>query len=300
MAVPGTRHLGLKIVSVVLAALLWALVSGEQTVERALRIPLEFTNLPPQLDLVGEPPTVVDVRLRGSSGTMSRLAAGELAAVLDVRTARAGRRLFNLTTEDVRAPFGVEVVQVAPASVPLTFEESLVKTVTVSPRIEGEPAPGYLVSGVTVEPATVAVVGPVTAMANMSEAITESVNVSGAMATLTEMVTIGVADPLVRLREAQDARVTVAITAVPEEWSVEGITVQVRNGGAGVRIAPKSVTIRVRGPRKSREADAASFSASVDVTGLGAGTHRAAVRVEPPLGVGLLRVDPAEVTVTIP
>ena len=42
MAVAGFRHLGLKIVSIGLAALLWALVSGEQVVERALRIPLEI------------------------------------------------------------------------------------------------------------------------------------------------------------------------------------------------------------------------------------------------------------------
>ena len=53
MAILSIRHVGLKVVSVVLAALLWLLVSGEQTVERALRIPLEFTNLPPQLELVG-------------------------------------------------------------------------------------------------------------------------------------------------------------------------------------------------------------------------------------------------------
>ena len=63
--------------------------------------------------------------------------------MLDVRTARAGDRLFHLDSEDVRAPFGVEVVQVTPASVSLTFEESLSKTVGVTVRIEGEPAPGY-------------------------------------------------------------------------------------------------------------------------------------------------------------
>ena len=60
MAILRIRHVGLKVISVVLAALLWLLVSGEQTVERALRIPLEFTNLPPQLELVGSPPSVVD------------------------------------------------------------------------------------------------------------------------------------------------------------------------------------------------------------------------------------------------
>ena len=70
MALRGFRHLGLKILSLALAALLWLVVSGEQIVERALRIPLEFTNLPAQLELVGEPPTVVDVRVRGSSGAL--------------------------------------------------------------------------------------------------------------------------------------------------------------------------------------------------------------------------------------
>ena len=49
--------LGLKVVSIALAALLWLAVAGEQTVERALRMPLEFTNLPSQLEIVGEPPT---------------------------------------------------------------------------------------------------------------------------------------------------------------------------------------------------------------------------------------------------
>mgnify|MGYP003694213149 CR=1 FL=1 len=66
MAYIGFRHhLGLKFVSIALAALLWVAVAGEQTVERSLRIPLEFTNLPSQLEVVGEPPTVVDVRVRG-------------------------------------------------------------------------------------------------------------------------------------------------------------------------------------------------------------------------------------------
>ena len=117
----------------VLAALLWLLVSGERIVERALRIPLEFTNLPAQLELVGDPPTVVDVRVRGSSGALSRLSPGELVAVLDLRTPRPGQRLFHLTGADVRAPFGVDVVQVAPSTIALFVRASSAKTVPVVP-----------------------------------------------------------------------------------------------------------------------------------------------------------------------
>ena len=142
MAISLFRNLALKIVSVVLAALLWLIVSGERTVERALRIPLEFTNIPAQLELVGEPPTVVDVRVRGASGTLGRLSVGDLAAVLDVRTPRPGQRLYHLTGSEVRAPFGVDVVQVAPSTIALFFERSSAKTVAVSPVLKGQPAEG--------------------------------------------------------------------------------------------------------------------------------------------------------------
>jgi YbbR domain-containing protein len=293
------RHVGLKVVSILLAVLLWVLVSGEQTVERALRVPLEFTNLPQQLELVGEPPAVVDVRLRGSSGTMSRIAAGELAAVLDVRSARAGQRLFHLTTGDVRAPFGVEVVQVAPASVPLTFEESLAKTVPVTVRLDGEPAPGFVVSGVTVEPATVVVEGPASALTDLREAITEPVLITGVSESMTDSVTIGVADPVVRLRDTQNARVSVKITGAPEEWAVDAIAVHVRNASRAATVSPTTVAVRVRGPRDSNNVQASSFTASVDVSGLDKGRHVRPVRIDAPPGLGLLRVDPAEVAVTI-
>lgn len=299
MAVIGFRHFGMKVVSIVLATLLWLLVSGEQTVERALRVPLEFTNLPPHLELVGDPPTLVDVRVRGSSGTLGRVVAGELSAVLDVRTARAGQRLFSLTTDDVRAPFGVEVVQVTPASVPLTFEESVAKTVGVMARIEGEPAPGFTIGGITVEPPTVAIVGPASALNSLTEAITEPISVSGASRPVVDDVTIGVADPVVRLRQPQNAHVTVTISAVPDEWVVQGVAVQVRNGHSKALVAPKSVAIHVRGPRDAMDTDPAHYTAVVDLTGLDVGKHMRPVSVEAPAHIGLLKVVPAEVAVTI-
>ena len=214
MAISLFRNLALKIVSVVLAALLWLIVSGERTVERALRIPLEFTNIPAQLELVGEPPTVVDVRVRGASGTLGRLSPGDMAAVLDVRTPRPGQRLYHLTGSEVRAPFGVDVVQVAPSTIALFFERSSAKTVAVMPVLEGQPADGYMVDRVTADPAKVEVVGPASALKELTSAVTEAVSVEGATTTVTESVTVGPADPTVRLRGPQTARVTVTIIPV--------------------------------------------------------------------------------------
>lgn len=211
MAIIGFRHIGLKIMSIALASLLWLVVAGEQVVERALRIPLEFTNMPVQLEPVGEPPNVVDVRVRGSSGRLSRIAAGEVVAVVDLQGARPGQRLFHVSTADIRAPFGVEIVQVAPSSLYMTFEPSASKQVPIVPEVEGDPAPGFAVVTRTAEPAIVEVVGPQSAVSAVMAAITEPVSVAGATATIVKSVSVGVADPSVRLKSVDLVRVTVTI-----------------------------------------------------------------------------------------
>ena len=90
MAYHPFRNLGLKFLSICIAALLWLVVAGERVVERVMRAPVEFQNLPAGLELVGNPPDTVEVRLRGSSGALSRMAAGDMAAVIDLRDGAAG------------------------------------------------------------------------------------------------------------------------------------------------------------------------------------------------------------------
>jgi len=215
MAVRVFRNLGLKLLAVALGVTVWYLVAGEQIVERALRIPLEFVNLPAQLELVGDAPAVVDVRVRGSSGALSRVTNGELVAVLDLRTARSGQRLFHLSGDDVLAPFGIEVVQITPSSVPIAFESMASKFVPIVPGLEGQPGPGYAVGVASANPATVEVVGPASAVARLTEAITEPVSVAGATGPVTDTVNVGVADPTVRLRVPTTALVTVRVRTAP-------------------------------------------------------------------------------------
>jgi YbbR domain-containing protein len=298
MALRGFRHTGLKILSLALAALLWLVVSGEQIVERALRIPLEFTNLPARLELVGDPPTVVDVRVRGSSGALSRVATGELVAVLDLRTARPGQRLFHLTGVDVRAPFGIEVVQISPSNVSMAFEPSATKVVPIVPGVEGDPADGYVVGTVKSDPATVQVVGPTGAVARLTAAITEPVSIAGATQSVTDMVNIGVTDPSVRLQEPGSAQVTVNIVGAPVEWAIAGIPIRPPEQGS-VEVSPRAVTVFVRGSRDTRGSRIDDFEASIDVEGLGPGLFQLPVRVVPPARVGIIKIEPPHVRVRI-
>ena len=285
------RNVGLKSLSVALAMLVWVLVSGEQVVERAVRIPLEFTNLPAELEMVGGVPEAVDIRVRGSSGALSRTAALDLVAVLDLRSARPGQRLFHLSGNDVRAPFGVEVVQIAPSNVSIGFESPAMKIVPVVPDVQGEPAEGYVVDAVTVEPTSVQVVGPSGAVERLSTAMTELVSVAGATGTVTETVNVGVIDPAVRLQSSVVATVTVDVSARPAEWAIAGIPVRARGGGLAETIVA-DVAVFLRGPRELRSSAVENFRASIDTEGLPPGVFELPVTVTPPEGIDVMRVEP--------
>ena len=296
------RHLGLKILAIALASLLWLTVAGEHVVERSLRVPLEFRNIPVAVEIVGNTPDSVDVRLRGSSAVLSRLQAGDIVAVLDLSGARTGSRLFHIRSDEVRAPFGVEVAQVVPATLGLELEKSARRKVPVMPAIEGEPTPGFVVGSYVADPATVEIVGPDSHVRQVAEATTEPVSVRDARSRIHDKVTIGVVDASVRLVQAQSANVTVEIWPAPVERRLPDVPVRWRNLGPGLRaqMSPQLVHVTVRGskdPLAGLRSD--SIQAFVDLAGLGAGRYNLRVQADPAGSFGVVGIDPAVVSVTI-
>ena len=251
------RHVGLKLLSVALAVLLWMVIAGEETVERGLRVPLELQQFPAGLELLGDVPTTADVRVRGASGTLSRLSPGDIVAVLDLRGARPGERLFHLTPEQVRAPFGVEVVQVTPPTVAVVFETTASRSVPIEPAIEGKPAAGYMVGKIVVTPPSVEVVGPESAIRRVTEALTEPVSVADAQRRVQESVNVGTLDPALRVKTLRTATVTVEIVPAPLEQTVRDRPVHLRSLAPNLTATavPSEVDVTLRGSREALVAD---------------------------------------------
>jgi hypothetical protein len=302
MATSPIRNIWLKFLSISIATLLWLIVAGDRVVERALRVPIEFQNLPSGLEIIGDPPDTVDVRVRASSGILGRLVPGDMAAVIDLRTARSGRRLFHLTPPNIKAPYGVEVVQVGPSTLPIGFETSAVRIVQVRPSVEGTPAAGYEVASMTSNPATVEVVGPESSLRGLEEAMTEPVSVANATRPVREVVTIGVVDPNVRLRTPQTAEVTVQIVAGSSLATLTNVPVQIRNLDNGLRgrVLPSSVTLTVRGTdQEVTSAGRDALDVHVDAAGLNVGVHNLEVRTRGARGVTVESVSPQTVRLRI-
>lgn len=296
------RNFGVKVVSIGFALLLWGLVAGQREAERSLRIPLEYRNIPEHLELISEPDSLVDVRVRGSSSLLGELRAADLVAVLDLRTAREGRRLFHLLPNDVNVPAGVDVLQVTPSTVPLTFEASAARIVPVVPDVEGEPAPGFVAGRVIADPATVEVIGPQSAVRQVTEATTEPVSIDGARATVRDTVTIGLPDSMARLRNPRSGTVTVEIVPAPVDRTVENVPVEVQGLAKGRRavVSPDTVTVHVRGAGPVVTAlEPGAIDLFADVSGLGRGRYNLPVKFQSSDDYTITRVEPSTLGITI-
>jgi YbbR domain-containing protein len=302
MAYHPFRHLGLKVMAIALATLLWLTVAGEHVVERALRVPLEIRDKPENLEIVGDAPGAVDVLVRGSAGLLGRLSAGDVVVALDLSTARPGSRLFHLRLDQVRVPYGVEVAQVVPGTLALELEKSLLRRIPVVPALDGEPAPGFEIGPITSEPATVDVIGPESRVRELSEATTEPVKVDGQSENVRDVVTVGVIDSAVRLVEPRSATVVVEILPAPVERNIGGVPVRWRNLGAGLRavIEPSVAKVQIRGHESAlKSVQAHDIEAFVDLAGLGPGRYNLRVQIDPSQDYGISAITPAVVAVTV-
>jgi YbbR domain-containing protein len=244
----------------------------------------------------------VDVRVVGSSALLGRLEAGEVIAVLDLTGSGPGSRLFPMRPDDVRVPYGIEVLQVIPATIPLELEEALKRSLPIVPAVDGDPAPGFVTGRVTVEPATIEVIGAESHVKNLASATTEPVSVAGARENVSDEVTVGVSDGAVRLTQTERATVRVEIIPAPVEREMPGVPVRWRNLGerytAMLRPAFVVVTVRVR--RDALDTvSAETINAFVDLAGLGPGQYNLRVHFDPTQNFGVTAAEPSSVQVTI-
>lgn len=208
------RNAGLKIAALALGSMLWFSLNGQQ-IEKRLRAAVSYGNIHTGLEMTGDQVDTVDVRVRGGANAISGLGANPLQIVVDLSTAHEGPNPIILRTDEVVAPADVEVMQIDPGTLTVTLEQSGHLAVQVHPTIEGVPAAGHHVAGLTVEPATVTVEGPESRLKGTVKVVTGPLSVDGRATTFSQDVTVGVDDAQLRLPEPRSVRVTVRIDPGP-------------------------------------------------------------------------------------
>ena len=209
-----TRDWPLKLVSLVLALALWLLLVPAEKVssEKALTIPLETVNVPAGLEIVERPAPTIDVTIRAAKRVLNEIGPSELVARIDLERATVHQQEYSLNAAMIEAPAGAQVVKISPSKVTIKLEKTGEATLEVHATLRGKPAPGYRITRIEIDPASVAVQGPESRLKGADAATTAPVDVSGLSQSTVFDADIILPRPVLRFVNPQtSARVAVII-----------------------------------------------------------------------------------------
>lgn len=214
---PLFDNLSLKLVSLLIALVLWVRVVGSEQAEGHYRVNVELVNVPRELALVGNVTQHVVVRLAGPRALLSGLDEKRLVYTVDLSGMQQGISTFEVLPARFGLPANVEVVQVSPSKISIEADRKMKKRVQVRPRFDGVPAQGFTIVSASTDPAIVEIEGPERVLRATKDIPTEVVDISGLAGNFERNVELAPAEQSVRTTNKNQVRLDVKVRDITPE-----------------------------------------------------------------------------------
>jgi YbbR domain-containing protein len=172
----------------------------------------------------------------------------------------------------------------------------------ITPDITGQPAAGYNITSITIEPRLITVTAPLEVLGSIDAVrgiATEEISVADARDDVVRTVSVLLPDGA-RVVGSLEVRVSIAIDPAKGELAF-AVVPQARNVDATLALTPPApVIVTLSGDLPVLQSlTAQSVTAAVDAAGLGAGTYQLPVELTSPPGTTVVRVEPAQAEITL-
>lgn len=117
-----TTNTLLKLVSLVLAAILWFLVVSGNRSEIIIDVPVRFINISPSLEITDGQRTV-SIGVEGQERLLKKLKQDDISVVIDLDGYTSGRVIYPLSEENIRLPRSFVIKSIYPGKISLTLKE---------------------------------------------------------------------------------------------------------------------------------------------------------------------------------
>ncbi|HXM43108.1 MAG TPA: CdaR family protein [Bryobacteraceae bacterium] len=207
-----TQNFGWKLLSLAAAVLIWISVATEPELATFVSAHVEYKNLSPGVEIDSDVVETVYLEVRGPS---EALRLPELprrsAVILDMAAVEPGQHTFNIDSNDVRLPRGVELLRAIPAQIRMDFEPGATRSVPVEVRF-ADGLPEHLqVLEATPEPSALAITGPARRVARVASVTTDPLVLKPEAGTSTYTLAAYVNDARVRFQDSPQVTVKVTV-----------------------------------------------------------------------------------------
>lgn len=250
-----TDNLGLKATALGLSLLLFYLVHSDVDAQRSVDIDVVALLPPPKSGkmLISELPAQVKVTLRGSRSKLSSLSRDDLSPIqLDLRDASSGRYYLEAGAIDVGS--NVQVVEMSPSVIPLTWATAAEKRVPVEAQYEGDLERRLQIAGQPeIEPSYATLRGPEEMLERMTVVSTEPISLVH-LDTGMHIRRVPLEPLPDHISYVEDTAVEVRLQIAPATGEQNFKELEVAAlGDAKVALRPSHVAVTLRGPEEALE-----------------------------------------------
>ncbi len=207
------RNLGWKFAALAISFLLWFAINGANDLTESVSVPVQYRNIPQNLEIGSDLVEQVHLILRGPSLLLSRASTNPSPVVIDLADTKGpGEKTFSITAANVRLPGGVMLEKALPGQIRLRLEDRAQKIVPVHVRLDHLPV-GMEASLDEITPSRLTIVGPENRVRSIEVVETDPVDVRAMAPGGVAHTAAYTADPHVSFTTSP--KVTVRISLVP-------------------------------------------------------------------------------------
>ena len=296
------KNMGLKILSLCFAAVLWYSVVSEQQTNLLVTVPLTFANVPKTMKVRAVSEQRVSLHLEGAVSVMRSLELGSIRGSINLKGAKPGKSRFELFPSLFNLPEGVQVASISPEVVYVTLEKLLTFKREVKPILKGQVDTHFVIKKVFSVPQFVWVLGDRNAKRTIDVISTEGIDINRIKHDIKKKVALELPSEM-RLKEGPN-RVEVHVVLREKIWdrAINGIKVTMKNPvrGLSYQLNPQTIKVFMRGPaRVVDELETDKIEAVIPGSGLTLGEHRLPVKIHVPEGVSVLMIIPEKIKVVV-
>ncbi|ADR19350.1 CdaR family protein [Calditerrivibrio nitroreducens] len=183
----------LKIISVIIAVIVWFIVATSEQQEVSFYVPVKFKNEGEGLKAFTDT-SLISVLVKGPKISMKNFTFNDIKIEIDLSNFQSGEYLYRIKPTDVMLPSGIHLIRLEPQDIRIMIDKLGKKTVKVIPSFIGDLKDGYKISSVVITPSYVTIYGTSKKIKALESVETLPINISGVDANLKQKVGIKVGE----------------------------------------------------------------------------------------------------------
>ena len=240
----------LKVISLMLAIVLWYFVGGEDQVNKNVMIPIEIINLPSDLVISNQFKKEIEVTVSGPQSIIQEMSSRAITRQVDLSSATPGTMVIDNDNDHIPVPRGITVQRVQPSSIILSLDKLIQKKFPVTARTVGQVPDGYVLKVLKMDPEVITITGPLTILSQVNELYTKPINLEGMKQSIQLQIPLVLEPAIVELIGQTSVTADLSIGVIMVKKNLDAMEVQAIIGGVKRTIKPKKVNIVANIPKK--------------------------------------------------